>query len=191
MNTVPSHLVINAAIEKKFGKKLNIAKSAFLLGAVLPDIPLGLLMLGSYVYYGFILGQDTVNLMDTFIHPAYFQNPWWIAAHNFLHSPLLLIVVIAALWGFRQKSGTPGHWGLWFALGCLIHALIDIPTHAGDGPLLLFPLDWQTRFNSPVSYWDPSYYGVQFMIFETLLNVGLLAYLFLPKILSKYANKNT
>jgi membrane-bound metal-dependent hydrolase YbcI (DUF457 family) len=191
MNTIPSHLVINAAIEKKFGKKLNIAKSAFLFGAVLPDIPLGLLMLGSYAYYGFILGQDTTNLMDAFIHPAYYENPWWIAAHNFLHAPLLLLAAIAALWGFRQKTGTVGHWGLWFAAGCLAHTLLDIPTHAGDGPLLLFPFNWQARFNSPVSYWDLNYYGIQFMVFEALLNVSLLAYLFLPKILFKHANKNT
>jgi membrane-bound metal-dependent hydrolase YbcI (DUF457 family) len=185
MNTIPSHLVINAAIEKKFGKKVNIAKSAFLLGAVLPDIPLGLLMLGSYVYYGFILGQDTTNLMDTFIHPAYYENPWWISAHNFLHSPLILLVAIAAFWGFRQKTSTPGHWGLWFALGCLVHTLIDIPTHAGDGPLLLFPFDWQVRFNSPVSYWDPNYFGKQFFVFEIGLNLALLGYLFLPSVLQK------
>jgi membrane-bound metal-dependent hydrolase YbcI (DUF457 family) len=188
MNT-PSHLVINAAIEKKFGKKLSIAKSAFLWGAVIPDIPLGLLFLGSYFYFGILLGQDVSNLMDDFIHVEYYINPWWIGAHNFLHSPLLLIAAIAALWGFRQKSGTPGHWGLWFMVGCLVHTLIDIPTHAGDGPLLLFPLNWQIRFNSPVSYWDPNFFGLQFVVFEVLLNIGLLAYLFLPKLLQRRTNK--
>jgi hypothetical protein len=74
---------------------------------------------------------------------------------------------------------------LWFSLGSLLHTLIDIPTHAGDGPLLFFPFDWQTRFNSPLSYWDPNFYGLQFMVFEILLTVGLLAYLFLPKLLQE------
>jgi membrane-bound metal-dependent hydrolase YbcI (DUF457 family) len=188
MNT-PSHLVINAAIEKKFGKKAGIVKSAFLWGAVIPDIPFGLLLIGSYVYFGLILGQDVSNLMDDFIHVEYYINPWWIAAHNFFHAPLILLTAIAILWRFRQSPGTPGHWGLWFSLGSLLHTLIDIPTHAGDGPLLLFPIDWQLRFNSPLSYWDSNFYGLQFMVFEILLNIGLLAYLFLPKLLQRRNDK--
>jgi membrane-bound metal-dependent hydrolase YbcI (DUF457 family) len=190
MNT-PSHLVINAAIEKKFGKKLSIAKSAFLWGAVIPDIPLGLLILGSYFYFGILLGQDVSNLMDDFIHVEYYINPWWIATHNFFHAPLILLSAIAIFWRFRQSPGTPGHWVLWFSLGSLLHTLIDIPTHAGDGPLLFFPFDWQTRFNSPLSYWDPNFYGLQFMAFEILLTVVLLAYLFLPKLLQERSNKKT
>lgn len=78
---------------------------------------------------------------------------------------------------------------LWFSLGSLLHTLIDIPTHAGDDPLLFFPFDWQLRFNSPLSYWDPNYFGIQFIVFEILLNVGLLAYLFLPKFLNKHTKK--
>jgi hypothetical protein len=47
MNTLPTHLVINAAIEKKFGAKFKLAKSAFLWGSVLPDMPFGLLSWGT------------------------------------------------------------------------------------------------------------------------------------------------
>ncbi|MEZ4675136.1 MAG: hypothetical protein R2932_12925 [Caldilineaceae bacterium] len=32
------------------------------------------------------------------------------------------------------------------------HTAIDIPLHYDDGPLLLFPFDWKTRFHSPVSH---------------------------------------
>ncbi len=189
MNT-PSHLIINAAIEKKFGKKLSIVKPAFLWGAVIPDIPFGLLLIGSYVYFGIILGQDVSNLMDDFIHVEFYINPWWIAAHNFFHAPLILLTAIAIFRRFRHSLGRPGQWMLWFSLGSLLHTLLDIPTHSGDGPLLFFPFDWQLRFNSPLSYWDPNYFGIQFMVFEIVLTVVLLAYLFLPKLLNKHAKKH-
>jgi membrane-bound metal-dependent hydrolase YbcI (DUF457 family) len=184
MNT-PSHLIINAAIEKKFGKKLSIIKPAFLWGAVIPDIPFGLLLVGSYVYFGLVLGQDVSNLMDDFIHIEFYINPWWIAAHNFFHAPLILLTAIAISWRFRQRFGAPAQWVLWFSLGSLLHTLIDIPTHSGDGPLLFFPFDWQTRFNSPISYWDPNYFGAQFVLLEIGLNLVLLAYLFIPPLVQR------
>jgi hypothetical protein len=64
-------------------------------------------------------------------------------------------------------------------VGCAsaLHTAIDIPLHYDDGPLLFFPFDWQTRFYSPVSYWDPNRYGVPFAIFEHLLLLGMLIYL--------------
>lgn len=67
---------------------------------------------------------------------------------------------------------------LWFALGAGLHSAIDILTHAGDGPLLLFPLNWTYRFSSPVSYWDPEYYGRIFAPIEHVLDVVLLIYIF-------------
>ncbi len=184
MNTI-SHLIINAAVVKKFGHQAVIVKPAFLLGAIMPDIPLGLLNLGAYFYYGVILQQDTSNLMESIIHPAFFNNPWWIIAHNTLQAPLLLVGAVVIFWKFHHKNGTHGHWWLWFFLGSLLHSLFDIVTHATDGPLLLFPFEWQTRFRSPISYWDPVYFGREFMIFEIVFGLILLGYLFLPAIIKK------
>ncbi|CAN5836940.1 hypothetical protein BH24DEI2_BH24DEI2_16360 [soil metagenome] len=76
-------------------------------------------------------------------------------------------------------SGLATRWGrglLWFAVGAALHTLIDIFTHAGDGPLFLFPLTTY-RFDSPVSYWDPVYYGRAFTVLEYALDALLLAYL--------------
>lgn len=188
MNTI-SHLIINAAIDKKAGGNFQISKPAFLLGAVLPDIPLGLLYAGTYIYYGLIPQQDISNLMEEVIHPAFFNNPWWISAHNVLHAPLLLGLAIVLLWRYQQRPGSRGHWGLWFVLGSFLHTLIDILTHTTDGPLLLFPFEWQTRFPSPISYWDPAFFGREFLVFEVLLGLVLLGYLFLPKIITKIRKK--
>jgi hypothetical protein len=185
MNTIPTHLVINAVIEKKFGAKFKLAKSAFLWGSVLPDLPFGLLSWGTYIYHRFILQQNTDSLMENVIHPAYFTNPWWIAGHNFLHSPTALAIYAILLRRFVDKIGTRGHGWLSFVFGCMVHTFIDIFTHYNDGPVLFFPFDWHIRFYSPVSYWDKAHYASQFIYVEVGLNLVLLGYLFLPTLISE------
>lgn len=190
MNTVPSHLVINAAIEKKFGAKYKLAKSAFLWGSVVPDIPFGLLAWGTLAYYRFILQQDTSGVMENVIHYSYFNHPFWIASHNFLHSPTALLIYAILLWRFVDKVGTRGHWWLSFVFGCMVHSVIDILTHYDDGPVLFFPFDWHTRFYSPVSYWDRAHYGQEFFWVELGINILLLGYLFLPKLIRRFKKQS-
>jgi hypothetical protein len=86
MNT-PSHLVINAALRKRAmtGGALTIPRGAFLLGAVLPDIPLFVLWLGAYGYYRYLLGDASFSLMDQRLDQLYFTSPLWITSHNMLH----------------------------------------------------------------------------------------------------------
>ena len=178
MNT-PSHFIINAALRKRAGPA-RIPGSAFLLGSVLPDLPLWLLWMGLYGYERYVLGDQTMQAMDQHFDTLYFTNPLWITSYNLLHAPLLLLSALALLWRFRLQPATRGGWWFWFAAGCLVHSAIDIPTHANDGPLLFFPLEWTTRFHSPISYWDPRHYGRQFTIFELGLDLVLLAYLGIP-----------
>ena len=71
-------------------------------------------------------------------------------------------------------------WGsnlFWCGFSCTLHTIIDIPLHYDDGPLLLFPFDWETRYYSPVSYWDTKRYGGQFRLFEHALLFILLLWL--------------
>ena len=65
-----------------------------------------------------------------------FNDPWWISAHNFQHSPTALTLYIILLWCFVGKSGSRGHWWLSYVFGNMAHSAIDILTHATDGPLL-------------------------------------------------------
>ena len=184
MNT-PTHLVINWSLARSSGQEYPL--SAVLLGSVAPDLPLYFLSLGGAAYYGWWKGMPAGEVAGKIWGELYFRDPWWISLHNVLHSPLSLALMLGALWLLLGKEqflgvGTWGGWLSWFLVSCLCHTLVDIPVHHNDGPLLLWPLDWQWRFNSPVSYWHPAYYGKQCMILEALLLVTLTARLMWPKV---------
>jgi hypothetical protein len=190
VNTIPTHLVINAAIEKKYGTRFKIAKSAFLWGSVSPDFALLFLSIGYFIHYRYFTPQTIDGVMNSAFNDLYFNNPFWIAGHNFLHSPTALIIDAIFLWRFLDKPNTRGHWWLSFVFGCMVHSVVDILTHYNDGPVLFFPFNWHLRFHSPFSYWDKAHYASQFIYFEAGLNLVLLAYLFLPKLFNQIRKKS-
>ncbi|MCP4425706.1 MAG: hypothetical protein GY803_14515 [Chloroflexi bacterium] len=176
-----SHWLITAVLRPKIQRKRAQKQSAALLaGSVLPDVPLMLLSVG-YALDRHILRPylpDKTRCSPTY-DDLYFHNPWWIAAHNIFHAPLPLF-----LFGLIGYLGRRRVWGgrlFWFAVGCSLHTAVDIFTHADDGPVLLFPLNWHTRFHSPISYWDAAHYGRLFRVFEHLLDLLLVGYLFFKK----------
>ena len=184
MNT-PTHLVVNWSLARASGQEYPL--SAVLIGSVAPDIPLYCLSLGGAAYYGWWKGMPAGEAARLMFDRLFFHNPWWISLHNVLHSPLMIVALLGAIYAFAGKEqflgvGTWPGWLSWFLVSCLCHTLLDIPVHHNDGPLLLWPLNWQWRFNSPVSYWHPAYYGVQCMIVEAILLVTLTARLLWPKV---------
>ena len=115
------------------------------------------------------------SLLGQLFNDWFFNSPWIMALQNLLHSPLLVIIyLLIGYWLWRR--GRNSSWFFWFAAGCFLHTLADIPVHYDDGPLLLFPLNWELRFMSPVSYWDPARYGREWSIFEFSLDGVLLIY---------------
>ncbi len=178
MNT-PSHLLITAALRKSL-KDRSMVTSAFLCGAVAPDMPLYLLSFGGLLYYRAVLGWSSSATFRHMFDYLYFHHPLWIVAHNFLHAPLLLLLAFACLWQLRHRPSPVIAWLYWFVLACLLHTTVDVFTHVDDGPLLLFPVQWSLRFHSPVSYWDSAHYGNQFALFELTLDALLLCYLCAP-----------
>ena len=178
MNT-PSHFLMTATL-RKVCPRVPIAKSAFLLGSIAPDIPLYILSIGGILYYHILLDWSLGDTFRLMFDELYFHHPLWIASHNLLHSPVLLLLALGLLWRFRNRMTSPRHWWFWFLSACLFHSAIDILTHVDDGPLLLFPLEWTTRWQSQVSYWDPRYYGREFALFESILDIILTVYLVGP-----------
>jgi len=185
VNTIPSHLLINAAIEKKFGAKYKLAKSAFLWGSVVPDFPLFFLSVVYFIYTRYFTAQNARQAVGNAFDNMYFNDPFWIAGHNFLHSPTALVIYAILLWRFLDQPNTRGHWWLSFVFGCMVHSIVDILTHFDDGPVLFFPFNLHMRFYSPISYWDRAHYASQFFYVELGINIVLLAYLFLPKLIQR------
>lgn len=181
---------MTAALRKRY-RRVPIPTFAFLVGSVAPDIPLYLLSIGSAVYYHYIVGLSAERTFRHIYGTLYFNNPGWIAGHNLLHSPTLLLIVLAGLWPYRRTLGSVQRWLFWFLIACLFHSVIDIATHVDDGPVLFFPFDWTMRFQSLVSYWDRRYYGAQFAIFELALDLVLLVYLLGGRILRRIRRRLT
>ena len=203
MNTW-SHLLVGAVINRPVKKSQETKESQlppiqtkwFLFGSVLPDL---MLIFMAIIAIGVDLSRGVYTLSTMFDRPegggdgppeafnestigwlfrdAYFTDPWVKAGHSIFGTPIMLIAYILIgywLWKNGRK------WGpviFWLALGAMIHTLADIPLHTDDGPLLFWPLNWSYRFESPVSYWDPDHHGRTWAIFETWLNVALIAWL--------------
>ncbi len=183
MNT-PSHWLIHAAIAKR-AKNPNLIRSAFLWGAVAPDISLTALSIISPLYFR-TQGMPFSEAMPYIFDTLYFKNPWWISVHHLLHAPLFLLLYALVLYPLRKNP--IAYWLLWFVVGCTLHTLIDIATHYNDGPLVFFPLNWTFRFYS-FSYWDPEHGGRWFAPLELALDLFLLGYLLIPWIKRKWKVK--
>jgi len=171
-----SHALIAAALVLPLRRRqINVHLPAVVLGAILPDIPLFLLSLGGIAYYRWFAPLPAAtNLGEHLFTTLFFQDPLWIISHNFFHSlPINALLCALGWWGMRSSK----RWGgalFWLALSMLLHAGIDIVTHYSDGPIFLMPLNWSYRFASPVSYWEDAYYGRQFFVFESTLDLFLI-----------------
>lgn len=178
-----SHWLITAVLPTTSPRR----KQALLAGSVLPDVPLALLSVGYLLDRRYLRPHlpDKTRCSPTY-NRLYFNNPWWIAAHNLLHAPLPLFFL--GLLGYLGRRQTWGERLLWFALGGGLHSAIDIFSHADDGPVLLFPLDWHKRFRSPVSYWDPAHGGQLFRRIEHILDLLLVVWLFFRRTNRKLDN---
>lgn len=176
MNT-PSHFIITAALRKSLRKRVTMPARAILTGSIAPDLPVYLMTLGAFLYFRVMLGWDSQQTFEHIFNDLYFHDPFWLAAHNMLHSPTLLVLVLAILCSVARRRKTTPRWPLWFLAACLFHTTIDVLTHHDDGPLLFFPFEWTTRFHSPISYWDPEHFGSYFAPIEIALDLLLLLYL--------------
>ncbi len=153
-----------------------VAIKSFLLGSVLPDLPLILLTIGGIVY-GRLSAMGDRDLFRTMFDVWYFQNPFWIAFTSLWHAPLMILAQGLLGFALLRRGHRLGLPLIWFALGAGMHSIADILTHVDDGPVVFFPFNWTYRFASPVSYWDPRHYGREFSTFEHVLDLAIIVFL--------------
>ena len=174
-----SHFLLTAVLQNRLQQQgTNREKRSLLLGSVAPDVPLTLISIGYVLDRRFIRPQlpDKTRCSPTY-NDLYFNNPWWIAAHNMLHAPLPIMAL--GLLGYLARRRRWGFRLFWFAVGCGLHSAVDFATHVDDGPLLFFPLDWHKRASAPISYWDNQHGGRVFRFLEHLLDIVLVINLIL------------
>ena len=184
-----SHFLMTLAFKRRrdqLGKPTH--GRALLLGSFMPDIPLFVFTVAWIAYWYFFTDRSEFFFGPTY-DDIYFNNPWMKVGHSIFHSPIpIAIMILLGYWGMQNAAsrmrdyGKFSHWSgnlFWFGLGCSFHSIVDILTHHDDGPLIFFPFDWQTRFESPISYWHPDHYGTEFGRFELALDVAIILWLLL------------
>ncbi len=185
-----SHFLLTAVLHKPVAKAVakavdakqipKLRTSAVLIGSIIPDMLLTIIAIVCGVIdliRGVPLGfneegsGDVPSLMGQLFNDWFFNNPWVIASQQLFHSPLVVGIFIIVAYLLWQRSVKGAGWFFWLSCAAMLHTLIDIPLHYDDGPLLLWPLNWDLRYYSPVSYWDPNHFGVPAAIVEHYLDL--------------------
>lgn len=158
----PTHFILGVGVAAVV-KTPRFRRVAFVIGCGAPDM----FVVGLFAFVTSKLALTSgTNIREgvAAFSLLYFDDPFCIAAHNLLHSPLSLAVLAMIVW--RMRSRVWKNRGLSFLAGAGFHAAIDVAVHHDDGPLVLWPLDWSFRIESPVSHWDVAHYGGYVLAFE-------------------------
>lgn len=159
MNT-PAHIIINTVCLAR-QDTANVLIPV-VVGAILPDAPM-------FVFY--FVEKVIKKTPERYIwEKKYYQTGWQNFIDIFNSLPFILISLTTAIW-FNYQIG------ILFSLSMLLHILGDLPLHNNDAHRHFFPLsNW--RFFSPISYWDPKYYGHIVTKVEILVTIISCLFLF-------------
>lgn len=145
-----THVLLALAL---FSKRKSPSRNwAVFAGAMATD----LFIYVGLVYYGLMSGDGrVVERIGHYFNAIYFQPhmQFWSALSNSLP-----IYAGLAIIGYILRKQKWAYLLLFFGLAAFSQSLIDLPVHADDAHRHFWPLsNW--RFISPISYWDPAYYG--------------------------------
>ena len=93
MNT-PSHWLMTITAGKLIPWAKEVPRWALGLGSIAPDISLYFLSFGGIYYFRNYLGWEDERVFKHLFDDLYFHDPYWIALHNFLHSPTMLLILL-------------------------------------------------------------------------------------------------
>lgn len=174
-----SHAFFTWALSKhgvKAGRAAGIAAAA---GAVFPDLPS---FAGTAYYVGTAYlreGWDSMH-SEELLEAIYFSGPFGgtgSALHSAVPVVALLVLYRVLRFGRRDRHRIL----LWFLLGWFGHTIVDFLTHVDDTRPLFWPISgWE--WSSPVSYYNPLYYGREFFAISHGLMLLTIAWLLLRRI---------
>jgi hypothetical protein len=157
MNT-PSHAILNLFALTKFAPHTTWP---ILLGAILPDVPMFVLVVWAKVK------QIPSDELWT---KVYWQPFWQDFTHGFHSIPIA--AGLAAIGHLLHLD-----WLKWLCVSAILHSLGDFPVHNDDAHRHFLPMS-QFRFISPISYWDRAHYGQVVALVEILGVLGVSLVLF-------------
>jgi hypothetical protein len=171
-----AHAFFTGIIARRGFKAGAGATAAATAGSMLPDMP-SFAGVAYYVGLPFLWeGWSAMHGPGEAVEDAIYVTGPFGATGSALHS---VVPALALLLLYRPlRVGRVDGRGvlLWFLIGWAGHAVADFLTHATDARPLLWPIsDW--TWQSPVSYWNPAYYGNQFFLIEHALILATLLYL--------------
>lgn len=162
MNT-PGHAVLNLAV---LGEGEDEARDvAVVVGALVPDLPMVLF----YAWARLGAGLPERQIWGE----AYFDPGWQAFFDVFNSAPLVLVL----LWVAHRRSMPRTRV---FGWSMMLHFALDLPLHGNDAHRHFFPLS-DFRFESPLSYWDPEYFGGVVGSLEIALVVGVTLVVLVPR----------
>lgn len=165
---LPSHALVNlTALDQWTTPEL---RPYVLLGAVAPDLP----VLAFYFVCRFVLGLSD----ETIWQDVYYEDRWFNVFATFHSLPVTLAVC-----GLGLALQIP--WLTLLAASMVLHNLADFPLHAKDAHRHFYPLS-NYRFKSPVSYWNPRFWGRVAAAGEVLILVACSAYMY-PRLVNWWA----
>ncbi len=168
-----SHILVGAAVTSRPGMRPWQILLAW-AGGFAPDASIFAMVIYSRLVNG--------SGVDLWSNPAglYWQEPWQTYSAISSSFPLWALVVLTGfvLFKYSDRLKAVGLAVLIFSVGYFLHITADFFTHADDAYAQFWPFsDW--RFYSPVSYWQPQYYGQIFSVVEMIMGLGIVAYLVL------------
>tara|TARA_B100000745_G_scaffold199280_1_gene131432 strand:+ start:803 stop:1390 length:588 start_codon:yes stop_codon:yes gene_type:complete len=159
-----SHAVYSWALAEKVLNDHSQRNLLFmaLIGGILPDIAIYFF----FSYYKLIMSAPT-NLIWSELYFSSAWTPIFTLAHSFIL--WLVLLIVSRLYKKR--------WLFWLSIGAFTHSVTDFFVHNTDAYAHFWPFfNW--KFFSPLSYWDPNYYGEFVSRLDSFFVLLLLLFLF-------------
>ncbi len=149
MNT-PTHITLALATLGRKDKPRN--NRWIFIGALIPDVAMFFLF-----FYEVLIGTPQRIIWTE----KYFSPLWQNIVDVFNSFPIFIALLVLSI--YKKWNALTA-----VSLAALLHIATDFPLHNDDAHRHFLPFShW--KFESPVSYWDPNFYGQYWSVFELLL----------------------